>query len=196
MNEHYSYERPTSKLKTKSVSSIIRGERVELVLASGTFSSKAIDKGSRILAKYMSVNDNDTVLDLGCGTGFIGLVASRLTKNEVVLTDINKRAVEIARKNTSGVKNIIVLQGDMYGPVKSKKFNVILVNLPQNAGRKVCDKMILESKNHLKPRGKLQVVERHNRGGKHFEDLMREFFGNLEVLAKKGGFWVCSSRLS
>ena len=196
MSEHYFSENPKSKLKTKLVNANIRGENISLFLASGTFSSQRIDNGSRILAEYMKIKENDSVLDLGCGTGIIGLIAARLTKNEVVLTDINTRAVEITKQNALGFENIMVLQGDLYKPVKGKKFDVILINLPQLAGREICSKMIIQAKDYLNLGGSLQIVERHNRGGKYFESLMKDTFGNMDVLAKKGGFWVCKSVFS
>jgi len=195
MNEHYYSENPSSKLKTRQISVIIRNQHVALTLVSGTFSAKKVDKGSLVLADYMKVNENDTVLDLGCGIGVIGLVASKLTKNSVILTDINTRAVEMAEKNTQGISNISILQGNLYEPVKDRKFDVILINVPQNAGRDICSSMIVQAKGHLNKNGSLQIVERHNRGGKFFEDLMQETFGNLEILAKKAGYWVCYSKL-
>ena len=193
MSEHYFSKEQKSELKIKQINTTIRDEWISLYVASGTFSSKKIDKGSMILAEYMRVKENDSVLDLGCGTGIIGLIAAKLTKNEVVLTDINLRAVEIAKVNTKKMSNIKVLQGDLYEPVKNKKFDVILINMPQNAGKDICSKMILQAKDYLNKNGSLQIVEMHNKGGKYFEELLKKTFGNLEVLAKKGGYWVCCS---
>lgn len=194
MNEHYFSEKPKSRLKTKTVCLNLRGYNVELVLASGTFASRHIDMGSKIFANYIEVNENDSVLDLGCGNGIIGIIAAKLTSNEVILTDINKRAAGIAMQNTSSFKNITVLQGNLYEPIKDKKFDAILINLPSHAGREICDKMIVQAKDYLNPKGTLQIIEKHNRGGKHFEDLMKSTFGNLDILAKSGGYWVCSSK--
>jgi 16S rRNA G1207 methylase RsmC len=36
----------------------------------------------------------------------------------------------------------------------------------------------------------LQLVARHQKGGKMLEKKMQEVFGNTETLAKKGGFRV------
>lgn len=195
MSEHYFSEKPKSKLKTKEINIKLRDENINLILASGTFSSKRMDKGSRILAEYIRIKDNDEVLDLGCGNGIIGIIASKLTNNDVILIDINQRAVEIAKRNAESMKNITVLQGDLYEPVDNRKFDVILINLPTQAGKDVCSRMILGAKGHLKQSGSLQIVEKHNYGGKYFEDLMKKTLGNIEILARKGGYWVCSSTL-
>lgn len=195
MSDHYFSKKPKSRLKTKTIVFNLRESAIELTMASGTFAARHIDMGSKIFAKYIRINNDNSVLDLGCGNGLIGIVAAKSTKNEVVLTDINQRAADIAKINSSPFKNITVLQGDLYEPVKDKKFDTILINLPSHAGFEICDKMIVQSKEHLNPNGTLQIVERHNRGGRHFEELMKSTFGNFEVLAKKSGYWVCLSRL-
>jgi 16S rRNA G1207 methylase RsmC len=58
------------------------------------------------------------------------------------------------------------------------------------AGRKICYKIIEEAKKHLKKNGTLQLVARHQKGGKMLEKKMQEAFGNVEAIAKKSGFRV------
>ena len=87
--------------------------------------------------------------------------------SEVVLTDINSRAVKIARMNKkrNRVENVSFVQGDMFEKVKGK-FDTILFNPPQTAGKSICFQMIEKSKDFLKEGGTLQLVARHNKGGK------------------------------
>jgi len=82
----------------------------------------------------------------------------------------------------------------MFDPVEGK-FDVILLNPPQTAGRKLCFRMIEESRKYLKKGGSLQLVARHNKGGRVLSEKMEEVFGNLETIARKGGYRVYVSRL-
>ena len=141
----------------------------------------------------MQVGPKETVLDLGCGIGIIGYVAAQKTKNDVVFTDINKRAVKLAKMNTKKLKNAIVVQGDKYEAVKGMKFDVILLNPPQTAGKKACLEMIEDAKKYLNDNGSLQIVARHNKGGETLSKFMEKIYGNMETLAKKGGYRVYKS---
>jgi len=50
--------------------------------------------------------------------------------------------------------------------------------------------LIEEARNHLKYGGNLQLVARHNKGGKTLSKKIEEVFGNVKVIAKKAGYWV------
>jgi 16S rRNA (guanine1207-N2)-methyltransferase len=141
----------------------------------------------------MFIKENDRVLDLGCGIGVIGKIAKELTQKEVVLVDVNERALMLAKMNLKGLNNIVIKKSDVFGALQGEKFDVILLNPPQSAGRKLCLRMIAESLEHLNKGGSLQLVARHNIGGSYFENYMKEVFGNVSTLAKKGGFRVYKS---
>lgn len=70
------------------------------------------------------------LLDLGCGTGIIGLAATRAGAT-VVATGRSDRAVAAARHN--GLAD--VRQGDLFGPVRRERFDRICFNPPYLAGR-------------------------------------------------------------
>lgn len=195
MSEHYFSEKPTAKFKLESIKETIRGREYSFFTAPGVFSAKKIDSGTRLLAEEMIIDEGDKVLDLGCGIGVIGRVAADLTKNGVVLTDINQRACRLAKMNTDGLKNTKVVQGNKFEPVADEKFDAIFLNPPQTAGKKLCFEMIEESKDHLSQEGTLQLVARHNKGGKTLGEKMREVFGNMGAIAKQGGYRIYLSRL-
>ena len=75
------------------------------------------------------------VLDCGCGTGILGIVASKCGAKEVVGYDIDEWSVENTLHNAAlnNVKNIEVLQGDsrVLSHV-SGVFNVIVANINRN----------------------------------------------------------------
>ena len=143
------------------------------------------------------VREKDSVLDFGSGIGVIGIVIKKIfPQTKVYLTDINERAVKIARKNAElNNMNITAFQGNLYESIPTElKFDAIISNLPQHAGRKTCFTIIEQSKNYLKHDGTLQVVARHQKGGKETEKKMLEVFGNAETLAKESGYKVYFSK--
>lgn len=75
------------------------------------------------------------ILDCGCGTGILGIVASKCGASEIVAYDIDEWSVENARHNAklNGVKNMEVLEGDrnVLSHV-SGVFDVVLANINRN----------------------------------------------------------------
>lgn len=75
------------------------------------------------------------VLDCGCGTGILGIAASKLGANEVVGYDIDEWSSENAIHNAelNGVGNMKVMLGDA-SVLKSVegKFDVVLANINRN----------------------------------------------------------------
>lgn len=196
MSEHYYSEDQTSELSLRKIRSRLRGNELEFWTGAGVFSGKKVDKGSELLANDSIIKDNSRVLDLGCGYGPVGIaVAKGNPSAEVILTDINKRAVNLARMNKklNNLHNIKVFQGDMYGSVKGK-FDAILLNPPQTAGKETCFKMIEESKDYLNQEGTLQIVARHKKGGKSLSEKMKSVFGNVEEISIKSGYRIYLSR--
>ena len=192
--EHYYSEQQKSQLKIKKIKQKINGIHFEFCTSSGVFSKNKIDKGTLILAENMLLDEHSNVLDIGCGIGVLGIVAAKLFSSNVVLSDVNERAVMLAKKNIElNNVNAEVYEGNLFEKIRQNEFDAILVNPPQTAGKEICFKLIEQSKNHLKNNGTLQLVARHNKGGKILSQKMEEVFGNAKVVAKKSGYWVYMS---
>ena len=189
--EHYYSERQKSPLNLKKIRQKINGREFEFYTAAGIFSRNKIDMGTLVLTENIAIGKNSKVLDIGCGIGVIGIAAAKFFDASVVMSDINKRAVMLAKKNieVNGIKAEI-LQGNLYENIKQNDFDAVLSNPPQNAGKKLCFQLIEESKKYLKNDGSFQLVARHNKGGKSLSEKMKETFGNVKIIAKKAGYWV------
>lgn len=178
----------------------LRGLDVEFLTASGIFSHREIDAGTRLLIDSMRLPAGGKALDIGCGYGPIGIVAAKLEPRlQVWMTDVNKRAVALAEENARRnlVGNVRLLTGSLYEPLGGQTFDAILTNPPISAGiGKVVEPLIEGSTRHLKPDGSLQMVVRTRRGGRIIMDLMKQRFGGFEVLARKGGYRVLRSERS
>lgn len=76
---------------------------------------------------------NREVLDMGCGTGVLGIMASMLGAHHITGIDIDDWAYQNAIENCSvnSIKNITVFMGDV-SLLNEKKFDIILANINRN----------------------------------------------------------------
>jgi ribosomal protein L11 methyltransferase len=73
------------------------------------------------------------ILDMGCGTGVLAILASRLGAAEVLGIDIETNAVENARENVerNPVKNVTIEEGTE-ASIGRRSFDVIVANINKN----------------------------------------------------------------
>ncbi len=76
--------------------------------------------------------DKIKILDLGCGSGAIGLTLKSILKDsEVTLTDISKEALEIAKLNANNLNlDVTFIKSDWFSNVKLEKYDIIVSNPP------------------------------------------------------------------
>ena len=193
-DSHYFSSKPTVEDRRGLIRAILRGKRYDFITSRGVFSSKKVDNGTRVLAENMVLSEEGRLLDMGCGIGILGIIAARERPGlEVVMTDINQRAVELSRLNAkrNKVSNISVHEGFLYEPLGDTKFNTIVSNPPISAGmRKVVFPLVEGAKKRLIEGGTLQLVIQSNKGGKMLARAMDETFGEHTVLARKSGYRV------
>lgn len=95
-----------------------------------------------------------SVLDCGCGTGILGIVALRLGANRVLGYDIDEWSSENAKHNAAlnGVENLDVLLGDasVLDGVK-EEFDVVIANINRN----ILLNDMTAFRSHLKTGGRL-----------------------------------------
>jgi ribosomal protein L11 methyltransferase len=77
--------------------------------------------------------ENKTVLDMGCGTGILGILASMKGATKVTAIDIDEWSFTGANENAllNNIENMVVKQGDA-GLLGSEKFDIIFANIHKN----------------------------------------------------------------
>jgi len=196
MSEQYFARRPVTKGRPSILQVTVRGHSFAFRTDAGVFSREGLDRGTELLLEALQVGPCESILDLGCGYGAIGIVAARLSDGgHVVLTDVNERAAALARANVAAnaIRNAEVRVGDLYAPVEDLLFDHIVCNPPIRAGRGVVDRIISEAPAHLLDGGSFWLVARTRQGADAIRSRMTTAFGDATVVKRGSGFKVLRS---
>lgn len=157
-----------------------------------------------VLSKVADVESAVRILDVGTGSGAIALaLASELPNAEITATDLSTPALQIATENADHLhtrERIRFLAGDLFEPVASERFDLVVSNPPYVArddaallppelahepemalfagadGLEVIRRLVAEAGDHLSPRGWLLF------------ELSPEQFETVEMALVKAGF--------
>lgn len=197
MSDHYYSENPNSEHDYWEITARALGCDAHFTTDAGVFSRDGLDHGTEVLLDALPDLSGTRVLDLGCGWGPVGVFLNlKYPGIEVVMTDVNARAVELAGKNLArnGVSAQVV-QGDAFENV-SGLFDAIITNPPIRAGKQKIYEMFADARRYLKPEGTLYIVIRKQQGAPSALKYLRELYGSAEVISRSSGFWaVAASQL-
>lgn len=198
MAEQYFSQQPQSESSPKTWSYQLKGKLYTFTSDHGVFSKNEVDFGSRLLIEeFKEPDQHGDLLDLGCGYGPIGIcVADHLSNRRVVMTDINERALKLARENAAmnHVNNVDLFHSDRFANLLDRKFAAILTNPPIRAGKKTVHAMLEESKLALLDQGELWVVMQKKQGAPSTKDKLQTLFGNVEVVARSKGYYIMRAK--
>ena len=148
------------------------------------FAEGKLDEGTRLLIETLEVHATDIALDIGCGTGYIGMhIAHVASKGHVTMVDASLVAVDAARHmiEQSGMTNVQVLASNGTQAVKGQRFDLIATNPPFHLGgiqtTEIGERFIREAAQVLRPRGRFYLVA--NRFLR-YEPTLRACFHSVE----------------
>ncbi|CIY22193.1 16S RNA G1207 methylase RsmC [Streptococcus pneumoniae] len=169
------------------------GEKMTFLTDAGVFSKKMVDFGSQLLLKCLEVNQGETVLDVGCGYGPLGLSLAKAYGVQATMVDINNRALDLARQNAERNKvATTIFQSNIYEQVEGH-FDHVISNPPIRAGKQVVHEIIEKSKDFLEIGGDLTIVIQKKQGAPSAKSKMEDVFGNCEVVKKDKGYYILRS---
>ncbi len=157
----------------------------------GVFSKDHLDFGSKLLIETMikHIDKNKSILDVGCGYGFIGISLAKILNSKVVMVDINKRAVHLTNMNIKENKvNAQTFESNIYENVK-EKFDVIVSNPPIRAGKNIVLEILERAHEFLNINGELWFVIRKDQGAKSIAKELEKIY-KIEIMEKSKGFYI------
>ena len=174
----------------------ILGKTITIETDPSLFSPKAPDQGTLHMLSHVELKPDDRVLDLGCGTGVVGIWAAlQVGGDHVVMTDLDPKAVSISKKNlhNNGIEGAAVVLGPDVSAVPGKGFTWILSNPPYHTDFKVAKTFIEKGFNRLETGGHMVLVTKRK---EWYKNKMISIFGGVKIYEEEGYFVFISTKKS
>lgn len=145
------------------------------------FSPKAVDTGTLAMLSVIDFSPNDKVLDLGCGYGVVGILASKIIGGEnVSMCDISETAVQYSKINAelNQIKNVDIKVSDEYENIEDSDFTLILSNPPYHTDFSVAKKFIEGGYKRLVFGGRMVMVTKRL---EWYKNKLTSLFGGVKV---------------
>jgi len=157
---------------------------------SGLFSKDEIDLHSIKLVESIEDKNYQSILDFGCGYGFIGVYLAKKYQVPITFIDITSRACYYTELNVqyNGIKNVTIIQSD--GIQINQKFDLITLNPPIHAGKDKLYEMYQQAYDHLSDTGSFYIVIHKKHGAKSTVDYLKTLSNKVEVVSKKKTLYI------
>ena len=186
-------------LDDKSYSELrqVSAEELDFYSKPGLFGWQKVDQGSAFLIEQLPSlitrlhREPGSILDLGCGYGYLGIMTARLLQAKITAVDNNIAAVAACRKNFQS----LAIDGEVFcddcGSSLIPGFDWILCNPPFHQGfdveSELTRKFIASSHRLLKPGGNALFVVNAFIG---LERMAANLYDRVEVIANNKSFKV------
>ena len=164
---------------------------IKLVSRPGVFSHRQLDLGARALLEGFEVQPGMKVLDIGCGTGAVGLAAALRAEDVTVLSlDSSARAIECTRLGAelNGLSDRVTASLDADGStIPAAQFDLAVGNPPYYSQYKIADIFLHNARRGLKPGGKAVMVTKQP---EWFIARMEQLFLSEPTLEQHRGYDV------
>lgn len=173
---------------------IIFGNSLSLITTEKIFSPKRLDLGTKGMLDNVIVKDKAKVLDLGCGSGVVGVaIAKKIGGEFVTSVDISKEAVEVTLKNASrnGITGLTAFVSDGLKGVEESDFDLILSNPPYRTDFSVAKSFIELGYKKLNVDGQMVIVIKRLLW---YKNKMTAVFGGVKVIESDGYYILISQK--
>lgn len=160
---------------------------MEFVSRPGTFSYGRFDNGSRAMLEVAEIHEGDRILDLGCGNGAVGCLASAKAgpKGRVTFIDSSLRAMALAELNAkaNNIDRTRFVTATRLEGLDEQAFDVILANPPYYAKSEITRLFVEGARDLLKPGGRYYLVTKMPTA---VMPLIFDTFGDCSVIENRG----------
>lgn len=159
----------------------------------GLFSPRGIDEGTELLLQYLQIGEEETILDIGCGYGPLGMAMGKCApRGTVHMVDKDYLAVEYANRNAAqnGLTHCSAYLSNGLSEVSPElRFDTVVSNIPAKVGRELLTILLCDSYAQMKPGGQMVVVTIN--GLRDFiKRNFKEVFGNYKKLKQGKAYTV------
>ncbi len=192
---HY-FDRDADPTLSQSFNLSYRFHEMTFTLRSdqGVFSHRHVDDASDLLMRSVHPKPDDSLLDLGCGYGVIGLVMARYYHAQVTSVDVNPKAIALTQLNFQAYNlEAQIILSDSFSALQGSTFDWIVSNPPIRIGKSQLYPMLRTAIEHLTPDGRFIFVM-HKKHGVASAIRFLEPYAALEVIQKAKGFHVVSCK--
>lgn len=173
---------------TNLIETDIKGIKMKLKTSEKVFSPQNIDKGTLAMLSLVDFKEGDKVLDLGCGYGVVGILASKIVGSEnVIMTDVDENAIKLSIENaiTNNVDGIKILKSDGFKELRESGFSIILSNPPYHTDFSVAKEFIEKGFNRLIVGGRMLMVTKRK---DWYRNKLTSIFGGCRTYEIDGYF--------
>ncbi|WP_448211440.1 methyltransferase [Colwellia sp. MEBiC06753] len=179
----------------------LEGSSYTIANHAGVFSPESLDIGARFFLEHLpKLKPEQTVVDLGCGNGVIGLMAlTEQPQAKLIFRDESYMAVASAKANIEqnlpdSISQCDFATDDCLTELDSDVADIILCNPPFHQQHATTDhiawQMFNDAKRVLKFNGELRIIGNRQLG---YHIKLKRIFGNCKTIASNKKFVVLSS---
>lgn len=168
-----------------------QNKTLQFITHQNLFSPTNPDKGTLAMLEVVYIEEDDKVLDLGCGYGFVGIVLKSFNPSvKIDMIDKDPLAIQYANKNI--IKNKVNARAwvsNGFNEVKDYDYTKILSNPPYHADFSVAKGFIEEGFKRLLIGGQMILVVKRLLW---YKNKLSSIFGGIKI-NKKDDYYVLVS---
>ncbi|MGF7143308.1 16S rRNA (guanine1207-N2)-methyltransferase [Anaerotaenia torta] len=174
----------------------IKGISLEFETNDKVFSPSSIDLGTLSMLSQIDFNSTDKVLDLGCGYGIVGILASKLIGTDhITMCDISEDAISLSKINAArnNLDDLKIIQSNGLENITDGDFTLILSNPPYHVDFTVPKQFIEAGFKKLVVGGKMVMVTKRK---DWYKNKLTSVFGGVKVIETNGYYVFIAEKRS